>query len=482
MQIDPGAPCVGKRIEQLSLPGSARLISVMRNGKAEIAVGNTSLEAGDQVLAILEPGNEDELRRVLLEALTCVHGGRHRRWVAARVRVRRVGSAERAGAEQLRAPASLQPFGAVGRDRAAVGPHAPVRGRAGRPNSGRAAGRLLARAFLDIRGRVVSGGEQGLLGLAFHPNYGRNRRFYVNYTDRRRNTNVVEYRANRTSTAALPRTARRLLFVPQPYANHNGGGLAFGPDGLLYVGMGDGGSGGDPENRAQNMRTLLGKLVAINVNARRPAPRIAALGLRNPWRFTFDRANGDLYVGDVGQNAWEEINYVPRRSPGLENYGWDAWEGRARFEQKATPTGPDRLPDRGLQPQPGVLGHGRRRLPRQRRARRARPLLLRRLLQRHDLEPARGQRSRDRRAAGGVPDRGALVVRPGRGRRDVRDVARGGVYRLVPSCALSRCAGGAAPAAPAGRARRTRAPAATRSARRSPRSSAAACPASRGGG
>ena len=200
-------------------------------------------------------------------------------------------------------------------------------------------GRLLARPFLDIRGRVVSGGEQGLLGLAFHPNYGRNRRFYVDYTDRSGNTNVVEYRANRAGTAALPRTARRLLFVRQPYANHNGGGLAFGPDGLLYVGMGDGGSGGDPENRAQNMRTLLGKLVTINVNARRPAPRIAALGLRNPWRFTFDRANGDLYIGDVGQNAWEEINYVPRRSPGLENYGWDAWEGRARFEQKATPTG-----------------------------------------------------------------------------------------------------------------------------------------------
>jgi glucose/arabinose dehydrogenase len=200
-------------------------------------------------------------------------------------------------------------------------------------------GRMLARPFLDIRRLVVVGSEQGLLGLAFHPNYARNKRFYVNYTDNNGDTRVVEYRANRAGTAALTRTARRLLFVNQPYANHNGGGLAFGPDGLLYVGMGDGGSGGDPENRAQNMRTLLGKLVTINVNARRPVPRIAALGLRNPWRFTFDRANGDLYIGDVGQNAWEEINYVPRRSPGLENYGWDAWEGRARFERKATPTG-----------------------------------------------------------------------------------------------------------------------------------------------
>jgi glucose/arabinose dehydrogenase len=200
-------------------------------------------------------------------------------------------------------------------------------------------GRMLARPFLDVRGLVVSGGEQGLLGLAFHPSYGRNRRFYVNYTDRSGHTNVVEYRANRAGTAALPRTARRLLFVRQPYANHNGGGLAFGPDGLLYVGMGDGGSGGDPENRAQNMRTLLGKLVTINVNARRPAPRIAARGLRSPWRFTFDRANGDLYIGDVGQGSIEEVNFTPRSSPGLENYGWDLYEGSRRFEDGDPSTG-----------------------------------------------------------------------------------------------------------------------------------------------
>jgi glucose/arabinose dehydrogenase len=196
-------------------------------------------------------------------------------------------------------------------------------------------GRMLARPFLDVRRRVSTGSEQGLLGLAFHPDYARNRRFYVNYTDNNGHTHVVEYRANRAGTAALPRSARQLLFVRQPYANHNGGGLAFGPDGRLYVGMGDGGSGGDPENRAQNMRTLLGKLVSFNVNARRPVPRIAALGLRNPWRFTFDRGSGDLYIADVGQNAWEEINYVPRRSAGLENYGWDAYEGRARYERKA---------------------------------------------------------------------------------------------------------------------------------------------------
>jgi len=200
-------------------------------------------------------------------------------------------------------------------------------------------GRMLARPFLDVRRLVSTGSEQGLLGLAFHPDYARNRRFYVNYTDRNGHTNVVEYRANRAGTAALPRTARRILFVRQPYANHNGGGLAFGPDGRLYVGMGDGGSGGDPENRSQSMRSLLGKLLSFNVNARRPVPRIAALGLRNPWRFTFDRGSGDLYIADVGQNAWEEVNYVPRRSPGLENYGWDAYEGRARYERKALRTG-----------------------------------------------------------------------------------------------------------------------------------------------
>ena len=195
-------------------------------------------------------------------------------------------------------------------------------------------GRLLARPFLDIRRLVSAGGERGLLSVAFHPRYASNRRFYVDYTDVNGHTRVVEYRANRAGTAALTRTARRLLFVRQPYQNHNGGQLVFGPDGRLYVGMGDGGAGGDPENRAQNMSTLLGKLVTLNVAVRRPRPQIAALGLRNPWRFSFDRANGDLYIADVGQNAWEEINYVPRASAGRENYGWDVYEGRARFENK----------------------------------------------------------------------------------------------------------------------------------------------------
>ena len=198
-------------------------------------------------------------------------------------------------------------------------------------------GRLRPQPFLDIRSRVRSGGEQGLLSVAFHPRYASTRRFYVNYTDRNGHTNVVEYRSS--GARALPASARRLLLVRQPYANHNGGQIAFGPNGRLYVGMGDGGSGGDPENRAQNMSSLLGKLLSINVATR--GVRIEGLGLRNPWRFSFDRATGDLYIGDVGQSALEEVDYTPARSPGLENYGWDVYEARARFEDKEP--GPGRL-------------------------------------------------------------------------------------------------------------------------------------------
>jgi glucose/arabinose dehydrogenase len=194
-------------------------------------------------------------------------------------------------------------------------------------------GKLRAAPFLDVRGKVTAGGEQGLLSVAFHPSYARNHRFYVDYTDKSGNTRVIEYRSN--GTRALPGTARQLLFVKQPYPNHNGGQLEFGPDGYLYVGMGDGGSGGDPENRAQNLSAQLGKLLRLNVNARGAKWQIVGYGLRNPWRFSFDRATGDLVIGDVGQGQWEEIDYTPKVSPGLENYGWDVYEGRAKFEDKA---------------------------------------------------------------------------------------------------------------------------------------------------
>jgi glucose/arabinose dehydrogenase len=191
--------------------------------------------------------------------------------------------------------------------------------------------------FLDIRDEVAFGGEQGLLGLAFDPAYAKNRRFYVAYTsDSGRNT-VVRYRANGARAIASSRTV--LLAVPDPYGNHNGGHLAFGPDGLLYTSIGDGGSGGDPENRAQNMESQFGKLLTFD--PARPAAgwSISALGLRNPWRFSFDRASGDLYIGDVGQGSIEEVNFTPRSSPGLENYGWDLYEGSRRFEDGNPSTG-----------------------------------------------------------------------------------------------------------------------------------------------
>jgi glucose/arabinose dehydrogenase len=201
-------------------------------------------------------------------------------------------------------------------------------------------GRVQARPFLDIRSLVAYGGEQGLLGLAFSPQYARDRTFYVNYTTRPDGaTKVVRYRAR--NGRALPGSAQQILRIDQPYANHNGGNVVFGPDGNLWVGMGDGGSGGDPENRAQNPDSLLGKLLRLDVRQASPAPEIFALGLRNPWRFSFDRKTKDLWIGDVGQGAVEEIDHLPRGTTGLVNFGWDVYEGRSSFENKAL--GPGRL-------------------------------------------------------------------------------------------------------------------------------------------
>ena len=191
------------------------------------------------------------------------------------------------------------------------------------------------RVVLDIRSVVRSGGEQGLLGFAFHPSYPKVKKAYVQYTARNGSTQLVEYRL-RSGRMVAP---RRLFSSADPYGNHNGGMLAFGRDGRLYFTMGDGGSGGDPENRSQNPRSLFGKLLSINVATK--GLRIEALGLRNAWRFSFDRANGDLYIADVGQNALEEINWIPARSPGRENYGWDVYEGRSFYERKAL--GPGKL-------------------------------------------------------------------------------------------------------------------------------------------
>jgi glucose/arabinose dehydrogenase len=190
-------------------------------------------------------------------------------------------------------------------------------------------GRLRARPFLNITRLVLSGGEQGLLSVAFSPRYGSNHRFYIDYTDRNGDARIVEYRARGLSRS--PVKVRQIFFQKDPYPNHNGGQLAFGPDGYLYAGTGDGGSGGDPENRAQNLRSTFGKLLRFNLKKRHPAAQIVGYGLRNPWRFSFDRLTGDLYIGDVGQDSWEELDFTPRRSPGLENYGWRVYEGNAHY-------------------------------------------------------------------------------------------------------------------------------------------------------
>ncbi|AUX41470.1 hypothetical protein SOCE26_028830 [Sorangium cellulosum] len=194
-----------------------------------------------------------------------------------------------------------------------------------------AGGRPQGQPFLDVSALVSTGGEQGLLGLAFHPRYAENGRFFVNYTDRRGDTRVVEYHAAQGAPdRADPATARELLHIEQPYENHNGGHLAFGPDGRLYVGTGDGGKRDDPHGHGQNRRSLLGKMLALDVDRAgkdRPAPEIVQIGLRNPWRYSFDRKTGDLYIGDVGQNRYEEVDVVPVDRLAGHNFGWNVVEG-----------------------------------------------------------------------------------------------------------------------------------------------------------
>ncbi len=200
-------------------------------------------------------------------------------------------------------------------------------------------GNLLAAPYLDITSLVSYGGEKGLLGLAFHPNYKNNGRFFVDYTSNRPNlkTIIAEYRVNGANQDLAGSTERVFLEIDQPYENHNGGQLQFGPDGFLYIGMGDGGSGGDPQGNGQNKNSLLGKILRIDVDHGSPyeippdnpfrngggAPEIWAWGLRNPWRFSFDRLNGRLFAGDVGQNLYEEVDIVE----GAGNYGWNIMEG-----------------------------------------------------------------------------------------------------------------------------------------------------------
>jgi glucose/arabinose dehydrogenase len=201
-------------------------------------------------------------------------------------------------------------------------------------------GALLPRPFLDISSRVSHGSEQGLLGLAFHPQFATNRRFYVDYTEASGDTRVVEFVANGTLDSASA-SEREILFVDQPASNHNGGQIAFGPDGYFYVALGDGGGGGDTYQNGQNRGSLLAKILRLNVDTGSPYsippdnPWVGQAGtteetwdwgLRNPWRFSFDRLNGDLYIGDVGQNLYEEVDYELHHSGG-KNYGWNIMEG-----------------------------------------------------------------------------------------------------------------------------------------------------------
>ncbi len=201
--------------------------------------------------------------------------------------------------------------------------------------------------FLNLSSLISSGGERGLLGLAFHPDYATNGYFFVNYTNTSGNTVIARYTVNPTNPNIANTTATILMTITQPYSNHNGGSLKFGSDGYLYIGMGDGGSGGDPENRAQNINTNLGKMLRIDVN-NTTAPfytspptnpyvgvtgndEIWAIGLRNPWKFSFNRLNGDLWIADVGQNNIEEINKVPNPLAAGLNFGWRCYEGNVAY-------------------------------------------------------------------------------------------------------------------------------------------------------
>jgi glucose/arabinose dehydrogenase len=216
-------------------------------------------------------------------------------------------------------------------------------------------GQLLATPFLDIRSLIASGGEQGLLSVAFHPNYASNGFFFVNYTDLNGDTRVERYSVSTTNPNVASTAGTRLIIqIDQPFSNHNGGQLVFAPDGKLLIGMGDGGSGGDPQNHGQNRATLLGDLLRLDVDAGNPyaippdnpyvgstqnRPEIWAYGLRNPWRFSVDAASSTIYIADVGQNAWEEINAVPMSSAGL-NYGWRIMEATHCYNaQTCTQTG-----------------------------------------------------------------------------------------------------------------------------------------------
>jgi glucose/arabinose dehydrogenase len=217
-------------------------------------------------------------------------------------------------------------------------------------------GKLLPAPFADLTKQVTAGGEQGLLGLAFDPQFAKNGRLFVYYTGRNAHEQVWELRA-KSGSNTVSGFRRLLLDMSDPYSNHNGGDLQFGPDGYLYIGTGDGGSGGDPQNRSQNPNSPLGKLLRIDVD-KHPSGRpyaippgnpyaksgkglklLYAWGLRNPWRYSFDRSTGDLWIGDVGQDHWEEVDHVAKGKGLAANFGWSVYEGRHSFKPSESLTG-----------------------------------------------------------------------------------------------------------------------------------------------
>lgn len=211
--------------------------------------------------------------------------------------------------------------------------------------------------LLDIRGKVATqGNEQGLLGLALPPNFATDARIYVNYTDVDGNTQIARYTVDLAQMLADPQSEEILLSVEQLYTNHNGGAMAFGPDGFLYIGLGDGGSAGDPAGNAQNLQSLLGKILRLDVSAASgyalpsdiyfQSPQRAEIwlyGLRNPWRFSFDPLTGMVFIADVGQDAWEELNILSAASAGGTNLGWNAFEGDEPYGGKLIPPDPQKL-------------------------------------------------------------------------------------------------------------------------------------------
>ena len=303
-------------------------------------------------------------------------------------------------------------------------------------------GRKLEQPFLDVSDRITAGGERGLLSMAFAPDYAESGLFYVYYTDPAGDARVVEYR-RRNADVADPGSARQVIRFPDFEPNHNGGLALFGPDDLLYIGTGDGGGGGDPHGprgHGQSLGTLLGKILRIDPrrSGSRPysvprsnpfvgrsgaRPEIYSYGLRNPWRFSFDRQTGDLTIGDVGQNAYEEVNFVRRGRGSGANFGWRVFEGRERYTSGESARGAIMPVDHREPQRRQLLDHRRRRDPRPGAALVARALRVRRPLPRRAedrgaLERPGAQRDRPRPRS-----RPPVLVRRGRPRPGLRDLA-----------------------------------------------------------